>query len=105
MKMKFIKKNKYAPQKRTFTFLTQFDIEFPIPFMHSYIDSFAILAEHITVVFLDSETYFSILVSCIQKVKLGESFLVKCTYMYIYESPELIQNSKLNIPSECSGLS
>lgn len=28
-------------------FLTQFDIEYPISFMHSYIDSFAILAEHI----------------------------------------------------------
>lgn len=50
MKMKFIKKkkiNKYAPQKRTFAFLTKFDIEYPISFMHSYIDSFAIVAEHI----------------------------------------------------------
>lgn len=49
MKMKIIKKKKInmRHKKRTFAFLTQFDIEYPISFMHSYKDSFAILTEHI----------------------------------------------------------
>lgn len=42
MKMKFIKKINMRHKNEP-----QFDIEYPISFMHSYIDSFAILAEHI----------------------------------------------------------